>query len=105
MTLYDKIIQISEYSLMVNYSLVECLILIPYDAIEGKYTVTGNLFYLSLLLFLYIYKTSIRKLISISILTSPYELQQTQNVNLKVYMYHKISNVIILQRRECFSGY
>ena len=38
--------------MMVNYSLVEQRMVIPYDAIEGQYVVTGNVSSLSLLLLL-----------------------------------------------------
>ena len=43
---------------MGKYSLVERRMVIPYDTIEGKYVVAGNLSYLSLLLLLSIWKTT-----------------------------------------------
>ena len=42
----DMIVQVSEYLLMGKYSLVGCLTLILYDIIDGRYVVTGNLYYL-----------------------------------------------------------
>ena len=58
---HDMIVQISEYYLMVNYSLMGCRTLILYDIIDERYLDTGNLSYLSLLLLLYIYNTNKKK--------------------------------------------
>ena len=41
-----------EHPLMGKYSLVELRMVLPYDTIEGKNVVTGNLSFLSLFLFL-----------------------------------------------------
>ena len=51
-TFVDMILQMSEYSLMEKYSLVGFHSLILYDIIDGRYVLTGNLFFLSLFLLL-----------------------------------------------------
>ena len=55
------IAQMSEYSLMGEYSLVGCRTLILYYIINGRYVETGNLSCLSLSLLLSIQKTSKKK--------------------------------------------
>ena len=55
------VVNVLEYSLMVNYSLVGCRKLILYNIIDGIYAVTGNLSCLSLFLLLYIPKTTKKK--------------------------------------------
>ena len=66
---------------MGKYSLIERRMVIQYETTEGKYVVTGNLFFLSLFLFLSIKILLRRVLINISVFISPYKLRQTQNVN------------------------
>ena len=77
---------------MGKYSLVERRMVIPYDAIEVQYLVTGNLSCLSQLFYCLYTRLLRRELIHISVFTSPYELRQTQNVNSTVF--HKLQPTI-----------
>ena len=70
-----------EHLLIGNYSLVERLMVILYNNIEGKYVVISHLSRLSISCAC-LSKTLLRReLIHISAFTSPYELRQTQNMN------------------------
>ena len=66
---------------MGKYSLVEHRMVLPYDTIEGKNIVTGNLSCMSLSCS-YLSKRLLRRvLIQISAFVSPYKLWHTQIVN------------------------
>ena len=77
-TIYDTILQMSEYYLDGKYSIVECRMLILYDAIEGWYVVTGSLYHLSLFLFLSIQNTTNKKVYTDFRLYKPVQIMATK---------------------------
>ena len=77
------IAQMSEYSLIGNYSILVCRKLILYDIISGRYVVKGNSSFLSLLLILYIYNTNKKKIYKDLRSHKSYTNYGTQIFNLK----------------------
>ena len=93
---------------MGKYSPVERLMLIPYNTIEGKYVVTGNLSFLSIFLLLYIYKTTNK---SVDTYFRPYkpvrirentkcEFKNVQSKKWQLYYYAALSKVVVAMNKS-----
>ena len=83
---HEIIVQMSEYSLVGNYSLVGCCTLILHDVIDGRYVEMGNLSCMSLLLLLYIYNTTKKKVYK--------DLHFSNPVGILRHTIHEINNFV-----------